>query len=100
MRARLGEELTVPALAAELGIGTRALQLAFRAHRGVSPRDVIAGLRLDAAHARLRAATPADSVTRIALDCGITHLGRFAARYRERFGEAPSETLASVHRGV
>ncbi|BDG70919.1 AraC family transcriptional regulator [Roseomonas fluvialis] len=98
IRARVGEDLSVPALAAELGVGTRALQLAFRAHRGVTPREAIATARLDAAHALLSAASPAASVTGIALDCGVTHLGRFAAHYRDRFGEAPSETLARTRR--
>jgi AraC-like DNA-binding protein len=98
IRARVAEDLSVPALAAELGIGTRALQLAFQAHRGAAPRDAIAAARLEAVQARLRAAPPEASVTGIALDCGVTHLGRFAAVYRARFGEAPSETLARGRR--
>jgi hypothetical protein len=33
-------------------------------------------------------------VTGIATEFGFFELGRFAVRYRERFGEKPSETLA------
>lgn len=33
-------------------------------------------------------------VSRIAMDIGFFELGRFAARYREHFGETPSATLA------
>lgn len=98
IRARVAEDLSVPALAAELGIGTRALQLAFQAHRGASPREVIAGLRLEATRERLLRARPDDTVTAIALDCGVAHLGRFAAHYRACFGESPSATLARAQR--
>jgi AraC-like DNA-binding protein len=98
MRARLAEQVTVAELAAELGCSPRALQLAFRRHREASPRDVLAAMRLDAARLRLAAGRPEDSVTVVALDCGITHLGRFAAGYRARFGEAPHETLAAARR--
>jgi transcriptional regulator GlxA family with amidase domain len=60
----------------------------------VEPRATLARLRLQAARARLLAATEADSVTAIALDCGFAHLGRFAVAYRRAYGERPSETLA------
>ena len=48
-------------------------------------------LRLDRARQMLMDA-PDMGVTRVALDCGFGHLGKFAAAYRARFGEAPSET--------
>jgi transcriptional regulator GlxA family with amidase domain len=53
---------------------------------------------LAAAHRRLRAAGPADDVTRIATDCGFFHLGRFAVCYRELYGESPSQTLRDARR--
>ncbi len=33
------------------------------------------------------------SVSAVASSLGLPHLGRFAAAYREAFGETPSETL-------
>jgi transcriptional regulator GlxA family with amidase domain len=33
------------------------------------------------------------SVTAAALECGFSNLGEFAGKYRQRFGENPSETL-------
>lgn len=93
MRAKSDDALSISALAATVGVSTRSLQLAFRQHRGVGPRQVLEDFRLDSAHARLFAAAPGDNVTRIALDCGVTHLGRFATRYRARFGETPLATL-------
>ena len=34
------------------------------------------------------------TVTRVALDLGISHLGRFSSRYREIYGVSPSEAKA------
>jgi transcriptional regulator GlxA family with amidase domain len=56
----------------------------------------VRNLRLE----RVRAAllTSAETTGMIALDAGFTHLGRFAAAYRERFGELPSSTRAVAER--
>jgi AraC-like DNA-binding protein len=37
-------------------------------------------------------------VSEIALRWGFGHFGRFAAEYRRRFGESPSQTLSSARR--
>lgn len=97
IRSRLAEDISISALAADLGIGTRSLQIAFRRHRGMAPREAIAAFRLDAARERLQAASNG-TVTSVALECGLHHLGRFAVQYRRRFGESPSETLARARR--
>lgn len=94
LRAQQAEAVSIVALAGEIGVGTRALQLAFRRHRGTTPREFLATCRMETARDRLLAARPGECVATIALDCGIMHLGRFAARYRARYGEAPSVTLA------
>lgn len=46
-----------------------------------------------ARYALLKADRHHESVTGIALKNGFTELGRFAVRYRQMFGESPSETL-------
>lgn len=94
MRARGDEPLAIAEIAEELGVGVRTLQIAFLEHRGLSPRAVLTGIRLERAHEALLSAQPDRNVTDIALACGFSHLGRFAAAYRARFGEAPRETLA------
>jgi transcriptional regulator GlxA family with amidase domain len=98
MRTRLAEPLTIPALAAEVGVGKRALQSAFATHRKASPRAVLNAMRLDAARNALISARPMETVTTVALDCGFAHLGRFAQAYAGRFGERPSDTLKRARR--
>ncbi len=93
MHAHADEPLTMQDVASATGIGLRALQLAFRTLRGSSPRAALEQMRLERARETLLAPPPAAGVTDIALLAGFTHLGRFAAAYRSRFGESPSETL-------
>lgn len=92
-RAHLGEALRAADLALAAGIGTRALQMACRARRGRTPMQMLEALRLEVARDRLLAARPGETVTSIAMDCGLAHPGRFAMRFFARFGEAPGVTL-------
>lgn len=98
MRARSDEPLSMAALAREVGVGLRSLELAFVSVRAMRPRDVLLRIRLERARARLLGAGPVDTVTSIALDCGFAHLGRFPAVYRMAYGELPAETLARSRR--
>jgi AraC-like DNA-binding protein len=51
-------------------------------------------VRLALVHDNLRAADPAaTTVAQVAYRYGFTHLGRFAAAYRERYDVSPSQTL-------
>ncbi|HEM8497265.1 AraC family transcriptional regulator [Burkholderia multivorans] len=72
----------------------RTLRDAFLQFRGTSPMQYLRAKRLEHARELLLGATPERRIAEIALDCGFTHLGRFALAYRERFGESPSDTLA------
>ncbi|MFK4106220.1 AraC family transcriptional regulator [Streptomyces sp. NPDC019531] len=81
-------------LAAIAQVSLRTLQEAFRRHVGMSPMAYVHEVRLQHVHQRLRAAAPGTTtVTDVAHAWGFVHLGRFARRYRERFGESPSQTL-------
>lgn len=93
MRALGGEPLTMAELARRVGVSQRALQFAFRRHRGATPRAVLERFRLEEARRRLGTAGPEGRVSAIALELGFSHLGRFAIVYRNAFGETPSETL-------
>lgn len=93
IRANLDRPITLGEMAQAAGTSARALQAAFRAHRGTTPLGYWRDLRLDGARADLASAGPGTTVTDAALSWGFQHFGRFAEAYRRRFGELPSETL-------
>lgn len=74
----------------------RALSKGFERHLGTTPLRYMIDLRLDRARADLLAASDRDAVTQVALRWGFAHGGQFAARYRARFGERPSDTLRTA----
>ncbi|MFH0129891.1 AraC family transcriptional regulator [Variovorax sp. VaC1] len=91
MRSHLEAALSLEEVAQAAGVNRRTLALLFRRYRDLSPMEVLRNMRLDAAHEQL-ARHDGTSVTQIALDCGFSHLSRFAACYRERFGQLPRDT--------
>jgi AraC family ethanolamine operon transcriptional activator len=73
----------------------RTLRSAFAECYGMGPHRFFTVWTLGEARWRLVVADPGqDTVTRIAADLGVGHLGRFAGRYRHVYSEAPSQTLA------
>jgi AraC-like DNA-binding protein len=81
-------------LATEVHLSVRALQEGFRREVGMPPMSYVRDVRLHRARDLLRVADPGrTTVAQVAARCGIAHLGRFAAAYRDAFGELPSETL-------
>ncbi len=95
LAAHLAEPVTVTDLARGIGLSVRQVQHVVRAEYDVTPLGLLRELRLVEAHRLLRAASPHErTVAGIAHDCGITHLGRFAQAYRERYGLTPAQSLA------
>jgi AraC-like DNA-binding protein len=94
VRRHFAEPLTIEKLALVAGVSTRTLFSGFRDFRDVSPMEYLKAVRLDRARQALQSGDVGGiaGVTKIALDCGFSHLGRFAQQYRERFGELPSAT--------
>jgi AraC-like DNA-binding protein len=92
MAEHLHLPLGIDELAGQVGLSPRAVQLAFRQHRGVTPLEFLRTLRLDEARKRLASGTGL-SVAEVAGSLGFTHLGRFAGHYKQRFGESPAQTL-------
>jgi AraC family ethanolamine operon transcriptional activator len=91
MRGHADEAISVPELCAATGVSRRALQYAFEDVLHLSPVTYLRAMRLNRVRAELLAGC-ADSVGDIAARWGFWHLSRFAAEYRELFGELPSAT--------
>jgi AraC-like DNA-binding protein len=102
LRHHYAEAVTVEQLAAVAGVSVRTLFSGFRDFRDVTPMAYLRRVRLDKARQALQngEARGAAGVTKVALDCGFSHLGRFAAQYRAQFGELPSQTARVTPIGV
>jgi AraC-like DNA-binding protein len=83
---------TVGDLARHCGVSVRALAKGFARHLNTSPLQYMINLRLDRVCQQLQAHGREGNVTEVAHRWGFTHAGQFAARYRNRFGELPSDT--------
>jgi AraC-like DNA-binding protein len=94
--AHYGDALNIDDLAEVAGISVRSLQASFRRLRDCTPMEALARRRMRAAYDALR--NPEATVTQVAADCGFFHLGRFASRYHEAFGETPSASLARARK--
>jgi AraC-like DNA-binding protein len=98
MHANLHLPLTITDIANAIGISDRLLQLEFRKFRDTSPIVYLRRIRLDAVHAELSQPENELPVREVALKWGFTHIGRFAAQYRDAFGLYPSETVKRTSR--
>lgn len=92
------QPVSVADVAAAVGLSVRQVQGVVRAELGTTPSSLLREIRLQRARALLRSGA-AETVSRAAAEAGFTHLGRFAAAYRERFGELPSATRGAARRG-
>ncbi len=89
-------------ICATLGVAERSLRTSCTQHLGMGPMSYLRLRRLQSVRRALCSASPGgSSVAELARCHGFTELGRFAARYRQLFGELPSATLqrsVGVHR--
>jgi AraC-like DNA-binding protein/tetratricopeptide (TPR) repeat protein len=93
LRTQPERGLSIGKLAASCGVAPRTLQKHFKQFVGKTPAEIRFEARMDLARREMLRARANVSIAEIAALCGITHLGRFASRYRQRFGENPSATL-------
>jgi AraC family ethanolamine operon transcriptional activator len=100
LRSQAGQSVRVSALCEFVGLSERGLRNAFYDVHGQGPKQWMLHMRLrEVRQALSEARNGTPTVTSIATEHGFFDLGRFAASYRQAFGEAPSETLrAAVER--
>lgn len=86
--------LSVAQIAQGVGVTTRMLEYSFADIMGMSPKEYLRMIRLNAARRALRSADPRHTtIAEIAMDHGFWHLGRFSTYYFQMYGEKPSDTL-------
>jgi len=93
MRANMHQALTLGDIAEAVGISERSLQHGFRRLLDTTPVAYLRDVRLEAVHAELSSVENRLPVNEVAVKWGFTHMGRFAARYHQAYGELPSGTM-------
>jgi AraC-like DNA-binding protein len=96
LRMHWNEPATVDKLAQIANVGARSIFRYFKQVHGATPLDFMKSLRLQEARRGLLNPHEATSVSSEALRCGFNNMGHFAKDYRRKFGELPSETLATA----
>ena len=87
---------TLQTLSRIAATSSRTLIRGFNRHLGQSPIAYLRNIRLQRAHEDLCRSRPEESsVTEIAHKWNFSHLGRFTALYRSRFGRSPADSLRS-----
>ncbi|MDI9917570.1 helix-turn-helix transcriptional regulator [Rhodococcus sp. IEGM 1379] len=82
---------TASEIAVAAGVSVRALTAGFRRYRDTTPSQLLRERRLAGVRSELLLAD-GRTVSDIANSWGYVNLGMFAASYRKRFGELPSQT--------
>jgi transcriptional regulator GlxA family with amidase domain len=93
MRANAEEVVTIEQLAQSAGCSIRALQLAFRRFRNITPMEALRRIRLEQARQDIVRPDGSQSVIDAAAKFGFANPGRFASQYKHAFGEYPSQAL-------
>ena len=94
--ANIKDDMTFADLLRVSGVPSRTLSRAFRRFRNTSPMEFVRETRLRLIRQELRSARGKETVTSVLTRHGVVQFGRFAAAYRARYGELPSETLRSA----
>jgi AraC-like DNA-binding protein len=88
--------LSIEAVCRQLNTSQRSLQVAFLEQFGISARTFVLSARMQRAHALLLSAGDRMTVTEIATQSGIWHLGRFSKYYKQFFGCTPLQTQRRI----
>jgi AraC-like DNA-binding protein len=90
-----GARVTIADLMTSTAASPRRIRQAFDDAHAVSPMRYLQLRLLTNARDRLSVGgAGCGTVTKVASDLGVTHMGRFSARYRDVYGEPPSDTAS------
>jgi AraC-like DNA-binding protein len=100
IRSSIGSPLSISRMEELTGLTGRALSYAFRSRFDCSPQEWQRNFLLDHARPMLKDRDYTGSVKALAYELGFSSPSSFAAFYKARFGELPSETLARSPRSM
>ena len=89
----LAEKITLKDLTDVAECSTRSLQQKFANYYCLSPMHYLERRRLSRARDLLESLQGQISIMEVTRECGFTHPPRFAGKYKERYGETPSQTI-------
>ena len=87
------EPIDMQTIAQVTGHSANSIYRAFQKYRDYTPTHFLRTVRLDMVREHLLLNQPPVSISKIAMDCGFSHMGRFSKSYKERFGESPKDTV-------
>lgn len=93
LRGHLSEPVRLERLADIAGVRPRTLETHFKLFLRTTPLGWVRRMRLTQARRQLLLSDGKAAVTDVAVANGFSQLGRFAAEYRDVFGELPSATI-------
>jgi len=94
IRNNVGRPLTMSKMEELSNLTGRTLNYAFQQRFSCSPQEWQRAFLLDEAHKRLSLRDPLFSIKSLAYELGFSSANSFAAHYKRRFGELPSETAS------
>ncbi len=98
IREHLRQGIRVTDICAYCGVSLSTLERFFKCEIGTTPNGYILAARLhEVRRELLDANSNGVTIADIAMNCGITHMGRFSRRYRAHFGRLPSEERSLVN---
>src|SRR5262249_26470603 len=98
LHAHLSEPIQLARLAEIADVRPRTLETHFRTFLGTTRLGWVRRVRLARARQELLRQGSRATVTDVASASGFSQLGRFAAQYRQAFGELPSATAQRAKR--
>lgn len=91
--ANLENPITIGDIAQAVETSARSLQRSFARYDDCTPKQFLTNARLDAIYEELQQEITPQTIADIMNQYQFSSLGRCSQKYRERFGELPSETL-------
>lgn len=93
MHVNISRPICIHDIAIACRVTMRTLEAGFRNYFETTPTAYLRRIRLDAVRNELAHGETAMRISEVARRWGFVDMGRFAVRYREAFGETPSQTL-------